>query len=100
MLWYSAFSLPWPMYSFVATLNCVTALPLARLRISGSRVRRPVKRTRFTVRFSFSAGRRSIGRPCVPAGTWGGQEERSSRTCTGGYQDLRGGFAGDLPPAL
>src|SRR6476661_1906348 len=50
MLWYSAFCLPWPMYSLVATLNCVTTLPLARLRISGSRVRRPVKRTRFTVR--------------------------------------------------
>src|SRR5258705_2803335 len=50
MLWYSAFSLPWPMYWLVATLNCVTTLPLARLRISGSRVRRPVKRTRFTVR--------------------------------------------------
>src|SRR4051812_29522321 len=50
MLWYSAFSLPWPMYSLVATLNCVTALPLARLRISGSRVRRPVNRTLFTVR--------------------------------------------------
>jgi hypothetical protein len=38
------------MYSFVAMLNWVTALPLARLRISGSRVRRPVKRTLFTVR--------------------------------------------------
>src|SRR4029079_13928058 len=50
MLWYSAFSLPWPMYSFVAMLNCVTALPLDRLRISGSRVRRPVNRTLFTVR--------------------------------------------------
>src|SRR4051794_41911747 len=50
MLWYSAFSLPWPMYSFVAMLNWVTALPLARLRISGSRVRRPVNRTLFTVR--------------------------------------------------
>jgi hypothetical protein len=38
------------MYSFVAMLNWVTALPLERLRISGSRVRRPVKRTLFTVR--------------------------------------------------
>src|SRR2546428_3378946 len=38
------------MYSLVAMLNCVTALPLDRLRISGSRVRRPVNRTLFTVR--------------------------------------------------
>src|SRR5205809_90661 len=50
MLWYSARSFPLAPYSFVATLNCVTFLPLARLRISGSRVRRPVNRTLFTVR--------------------------------------------------
>jgi hypothetical protein len=69
MLWNSAFSLPWPMYSFVAMLNCVTALPLDRLRISGSRVRRPVNRTLFTVRSLFSAGRRVIGAgPAFPAG--------------------------------
>ena len=57
MLWNSAFSLPWPMYSLVAMLNCVTALPLDRLRISGSRVRRPVRRTLFTVRVLL------LGRP-------------------------------------
>src|SRR6476659_595851 len=65
MLWYSAFSLPWPMYSLVAMLNCVTALPLARLRISGSRVRRPVKRTLFTVRVLLLGRRRFGRRPCV-----------------------------------
>ena len=27
MQWRSTFSLPWPMYSLVATLNCVTASP-------------------------------------------------------------------------
>src|SRR5688572_5476359 len=46
MLWNSDFSLP-PAYSFVATENWVTLLPLARLRISGSRVSRPVSRTLF-----------------------------------------------------
>src|SRR5204863_8757120 len=50
LTWYSARSFPLAPYSFVATLNCVTFLPLARLRISGSRVRRPVNRTLFTVR--------------------------------------------------
>src|SRR3954466_347363 len=57
MLWYSARSLPLPAYSVVATLNCVTCLPDARARISGSRVRRPARRTLFTVHRSF------IGRP-------------------------------------
>src|SRR3954453_9000403 len=54
MLWYSARSLPLPAYSVVATLNCVTCLPDANARISGSRVRRPARRTLFTVRGSFS----------------------------------------------
>src|SRR6266511_3842278 len=54
--------------SITLTLSWVTVLPLARLRSSGSRVRRPVRRILFTVRFSFSAGRRGSGRPCV-AGT-------------------------------
>src|SRR5262245_58485528 len=57
------------MYSFVAMLNCVTALPLDRLRISGSRVRRPVNRTLFTVRVLLlgrPTGHR--GRPCVSGG--------------------------------
>ena len=55
--WYSAFSLPPPMNSLLATVNVVTFLPEARLRISGSRVRRPVSRTLFTVRSpSRSAG--------------------------------------------
>src|SRR5512141_3373033 len=48
--WYSAFSLPPPMNSLLATVNVVTFLPLASPRISGSRVRRPVRRTLFTVR--------------------------------------------------
>ena len=47
MLWNSDFSWPLVRYSFVATLNWVTVLPLARLRNSGSRVRRPVRRTLF-----------------------------------------------------
>jgi hypothetical protein len=50
-------SLPLPAYSVVATLNCVTCLPLASARISGSRVRRPARRTLFTVHRSF------FGRP-------------------------------------
>jgi hypothetical protein len=45
------------MYSLVAMLNCVTVLPLDKLRISGSRVRRPVKRTLFTLRVLL------LGRP-------------------------------------
>ena len=57
MLWNSGRSLPLPAYSVVATLNCVTCLPLASARISGSRVRRPARRTLFTVHRSF------IGRP-------------------------------------
>src|SRR5688572_24553904 len=48
--WYSAFSRPPPMNSLLATVNVVTFLPDARLRISGSRVRRPVRKTLFTVR--------------------------------------------------
>src|SRR3954447_11393215 len=48
MLWYSGRSLPLPAYSVVATLNWVTCLPLASARISGSRVRRPARRTLFT----------------------------------------------------
>src|SRR5512146_398362 len=38
------------MNSLLATVNVVTFLPLASPRISGSRVRRPVRRTLFTVR--------------------------------------------------
>lgn len=49
--------MPLPAYSVVATLNCVTCLPLASARISGSRVSRPAMRTLFTVPVSF------IGRP-------------------------------------
>ena len=63
--WYSAFSFPCPMNSFVATVNVVTFLPLARLRISGSRVRRPVRKTLFTVGISFPVGRWHRSRPCV-----------------------------------
>ena len=46
---YSAFSRPPLRYSLLATVKVVTLLPLARLRISGSRVRRPVRKTLFTV---------------------------------------------------
>jgi hypothetical protein len=53
--WYSAFSRPLPTYSLVATEKLVTCFPEASARISGSRVRRPVKRTLFTVR-SLLAG--------------------------------------------
>jgi len=45
--WYSAFSRPFPTYSFVATEKLVTCLPEASARISGSRVSRPVNRTLF-----------------------------------------------------
>src|SRR4051794_12528580 len=75
MLWYSAFSLPWPMYSFVATLNCVTALPEARLRISGSRVRRPVNRTLFTVRTPS----RSTGWPGSTLRSWRDEAQPTKR---------------------
>src|ERR1700675_2100368 len=78
MLWYSAFSLPWPMYSLVATLNCVTGMPLARLRISGSRVRRPVKRTLFTVGVLLLGRRTGIGSTLR---VWRG----SMRRATGGH---------------
>ena len=47
------------------SMNVVTFFPLARLRISGSRVRRPVRRTLFTVRISFPVGRWHRSRPCV-----------------------------------
>src|SRR5262245_34731171 len=53
------------MNSLLATVNVVTFLPEARLRISGSRVRRPVSRTLFTVRVSFPVGRMLRSRPCV-----------------------------------
>jgi hypothetical protein len=43
----------------------VTFLPEARLRISGSRVRRPVRRTLFIGPFSFPVGRMLRSRPCV-----------------------------------
>src|SRR5450759_3255514 len=43
--WNSAFSLPFPTYSLVASENVVTFFPLASTRSSGSRVRRPVSRT-------------------------------------------------------
>src|SRR6478736_3792952 len=62
------------MNSLLATVNVVTFLPLARLRISGSRVRRPVKRTLFTVRvLLLGLTRRDGRRPCVPAARRGGR---------------------------
>src|SRR3990170_2899756 len=67
MLWNSGRSLPLPAYSFVATLNCVTCLPLASARISGSRVRRPVSRTLFTV-ISFVWWRGLPGGPRLAVG--------------------------------
>src|SRR5512146_2682096 len=52
------------MNSLLATVNVVTFLPLASPRISGSRVRRPVRRTLFTVR----SPSRSVGcADCDPA---------------------------------
>src|SRR4029077_18596261 len=56
------------MNSLLATVNVVTFFPLARLRISGSRVRRPVSRTLFTVRSpSRSAGCAGLD-PASPRG--------------------------------
>ena len=53
---------------WMATVNVVTFFPLARLRISGSRVRRPVSRTLFTVRSpSRSVGCADLD-PASPAG--------------------------------
>src|SRR3954451_9663010 len=69
-LWYSAFSLPFPAYSFVATENWVTLLPLARLRISGSRVRRPVRRTLFIGPCLLLDRPVMPARPCVVRREW------------------------------
>src|SRR5450759_3255512 len=64
--WNSAFSLPLPTYSFVATENVVTFFPLASTRSSGSRVRRPVSRTLFIG--PIPPGRPGLRvRPCVRA---------------------------------
>jgi hypothetical protein len=64
-----------PRYSLVAMLNWVTFLPLVTTRISGSRVRRPVNRTRF-MRSSFAPrDARAFdddGRRDGPAGRWAG----------------------------
>src|SRR5688572_1786314 len=70
------------MYSFVATLNCVTALPLDRLRISGSRVRRPVNRTLFTVRVLLLG--RPTGNRAGPASSGGINAAGSRRAGTRG----------------
>src|SRR5207244_13084772 len=78
-LWYSARSLPLAAYSFVAMPNWVTFLPLARLRISGSRVRRPVNRTLFTV---HSPSRSADGNRADPASggtSHGGRRKWKSR---------------------
>src|SRR5439155_26150226 len=78
-LWYSARSLPLAAYSFVAMPNWVTFLPLARLRISGSRVRRPVNRTLFTV---HSPSRSADGNRADPASggtSHGGRRKWESR---------------------
>src|SRR6187551_3812486 len=56
------------MNSLLATVNVVTFLPLARLRISGSRVRRPVSRTLFTVRSPSRSAGCSGPDPASPAG--------------------------------
>src|SRR4051794_31055874 len=73
------------MYSFVAMLNWVTALPLARLRISGSRVRRPVNRTLFTVRVLL-LDRSTSGRSILRSGgnECGGQVSEPERSSARG----------------
>src|SRR5260221_10785290 len=68
------------MYSLVAMLNCVTALPLDRLRISGSRVRRPVNRTLFTVRVLLLD--RPTGNRADPA--WFRRDRRGGQGRAGG----------------
>src|SRR6266566_227156 len=68
------------MYSLVAMLNCVTALPLDRLRISGSRVRRPVNRTLFTVRSPSRSADGKSGRPCVVRRDRHGGQRRAMAT--------------------
>src|SRR5450759_3860013 len=113
--WNSAFSLPLPTYSLVASENVVTFFPLASTRSSGSRVRRPVSRTLFIG--PIPPGRPGLRvRPCVraagdSAGGAAGPDGRSvgpavtrilamldhparTRRCTGAY--LRGdGPGGD-----
>src|SRR5215210_1128550 len=86
MLWYSGRSLPLPAYSVVATLNCVTCLPDASARISGSRVRRPAMRTLFTVHRSFT--RSTDGSRADPA-CGGGPNLR-----VGAYRPVTRHFAG------
>ena len=73
-VWNSAFSWP-PRYSLVAMLNWVTTFEFARARISGSRVRRPVNRTRF-MRTSFA--RHGRVRACVVGGRRIGPAGRSA----------------------
>src|SRR3954471_1881911 len=83
-LWYSAFSFPFPAYSFVATENWVTLLPLARLRISGSRVRRPVRRTLFIGPCLLLDRPVMPARPCVVRREWRGGGDRAERGRRGG----------------
>src|SRR3990170_7970824 len=98
MLWNSERSLPLPAYSLVATLNCVTCLPDARARISGSRVRRPVRRTLFTVRISLF-GRPTGHGPTLRAA--GGAGCRPRRSGPGGAAGRAGGgaFGEQLDPS-
>ena len=89
---YSAFSRPPLRYSLLATVKVVTFFPLARLRISGSRVRRPVRKTLFTV-----------GSPSRSAGCSGPdpalrrvQADASRGSCTRTYRPLaRGSIASE-----
>ena len=80
--WYSAFSQPFPMYSFVATDIVVTCLPDASARISGSRVSRPVKRTLFIGPF-----------PSWPARSSGRGLSRGRRVVAGGGRSASGAGA-------
>src|SRR5262245_24957518 len=96
MLWNSGRSLPLPAYSVVATLNCVTCLPLASARISGSRVRRPVRRTLFTVHDSLSIGRRVTGRSCVRRGLSFGDGATVARAA---HRSITAGSSADLRSA-
>src|SRR6185503_3712754 len=72
MLWNSGRSLPLPAYSVVATLNCVTCLPDASARISGSRVRRPARSTLFMFQAPFRSADGSRADPAC-GGSLGGE---------------------------
>src|SRR5450759_780923 len=89
--WNSAFSLPLPTYSFVATENVVTFLPLASTRSSGSRVRRPVSRTLFIGpippgRPGLRSGPAFEWRATRRAGRRARMDDRSDPPCRGSWR--------------